>query len=123
MIPSEPDASAERGAPVHRLAELLGAEVVDAAGRRLGHVNDVRFVAGQDRGHGQELTVAGLVVAGRHAGSLLGYDRRPSQGPWLVRAVVRRLHRHAGYVPWTEVRHVAWADRRVEVASGPRPLS
>jgi sporulation protein YlmC with PRC-barrel domain len=108
--------------PVHRLVDLLGAEVVDGEGRRLGRVNDVRFTAGSDEGAGQELSVVGLVVAGRHEGSLLGYDRRPTQGPWLIRMIVRRLHRNAGYVPWTAVRTVEWAGRRVVVADGLRPL-
>jgi hypothetical protein len=62
-----------------------------------------------------ELVVDGLIVSDRHAGSMLGYDRRDAQGPWLVRAVVRRLHRNARYLPWTAVHDVAWTDRRITV--------
>lgn len=103
----------DAGTPAgHRLADLLGATVVSAGGRELGHVNDVRLSVetGPD---GPELVVDGLVVSGRHAGSMLGYDRRGDQGPWLLRTIVRRLHRGAGYLPWTAVGEVRWADRRV----------
>ena len=55
----------------------------------------------------------GLVVAGRHEGSLLGYDRRAGQGPWLLRVLIRRLHRNAGFAPWGSVGSVDWAERRV----------
>jgi hypothetical protein len=34
-----------------------------------------------------------LIVGNGRPGSLLGYDRRRAQGPWLVRQVVSRLHR------------------------------
>ena len=35
------------------------------------------------------LVVDGLVVDGRHVGSMLRYDRRAEQGPWLLRRMVR----------------------------------
>jgi len=35
---------------------------------------------------------------------MLGYDRRDQQGPWLVRLIVRRLHRRLLVVPWEAVR-------------------
>jgi hypothetical protein len=53
------------------------------------------------------------VISDRHAGSMLGYDRRADQGTWLVRRIVRRLHRNARYLPWPAVRGVSWADHRV----------
>ena len=85
-------------------------------GRALGHVNDVRLATGHGiRGTRAELLVEGFVVGTRHAGSLLGYDRRSEQGPWLVRRLVRWLHRHAGYVAWEAVRSVDWGERRVVV--------
>jgi len=86
----------------HRLGDLLGGQVT-VDGRPAGHLNDVRLER-TDAG----LRIAGLVIGDRHAGSLLGYDRRPDQGPWLIRSVVRRLHAHAGYVPWDDVRGIDW---------------
>jgi PRC-barrel domain len=98
-------------ATVHRLHDLLGLPVVAPDGRRLGYVNDVRLSPGPAvRGLHAELVVDGLVVADRHAGSLLGYDRRAEQGPWLVRWAVRALHRKARYVPWRAIRDITWGD-------------
>ena len=89
---------------VCRLVDLLGLPVLAVDGSRLGLVNDLRLVpAGKVRGVFAELVVDGIVVDGHHAGSMLGYDRRAEQGPWLVRILVRALHRRAGYVPWGDV--------------------
>ena len=94
-----------------RLHDLLGLPVVTVDGRTLGHVNDVRLAPGPAlHGMRSELLVDGLVVADRHAGSLLGYDRRAEKGPWLVRVAVRFLHRSAGYAPWSAVHSVEWGD-------------
>jgi hypothetical protein len=77
---------------VLRLNDLLGLPVESPGGRTLGHVNDVRLRPSQAvRGLRSELVIDGLIIADRHAGSLLGYDRRAEQGPWLVRRVVRYL--------------------------------
>jgi hypothetical protein len=63
------------------------------------------------------LHVVGLVVSDRHAGSLLGYDRRADQGPWLVRVLVRLVHRKARYVRRADV-DVDWAGPRVSADPG-----
>jgi len=111
MTPNDDSA----GAPgVRRLHDLLGMTVRTPTGRVLGHVNDLRLVADRAvRGLHAELVVDGLVVDGRHAGSLLGYDRRQEQGPWLLRLIVRALHRHAGYTPWSAVDRLDWDAREV----------
>jgi len=99
------------GALTVRLNDLLGLPVVAAGGRVLGHVNDVRLAPGRAvHGVRAELVVDGLIVADRHAGSLLGYDRRAEQGPWLIRRAVRAVHRNAGYAPWEWVREISWGD-------------
>jgi hypothetical protein len=96
---------------VLRLNDLLGLPVESPGGRTLGHVNDVRLRPSQAvRGLRSELVIDGLIIADRHAGSLLGYDRRAEQGPWLVRRVVRYLHRNAGYARWDAVREVTWGE-------------
>jgi hypothetical protein len=112
-------------ADVHRLNDLLGARVITGDGRELGHVNDVRLAPGPAvRGVRAELVVEGVVISDRHAGSMLGYDRRGDQGPWLVRVLMRRLHRNARYLPWAAVRHVSWDDQLVTIdPSGLAPLT
>lgn len=95
----------------HRISELLGCKVITCDGRELGVVKDVRLApTSAVAGLRAELIVAGLVVGKRHTGALLGYDRQPEQGPWLVRAVVRWLHRDSGYLPWHVIRDIGWSD-------------
>ncbi|HVQ91330.1 MAG TPA: PRC-barrel domain-containing protein [Mycobacteriales bacterium] len=87
-----------------RASDLIGADVLDRDGRRLGVVTDLRCVQdGPLRGAMATPRVAALLVSRRHTGSLLGYDRRDQQGPWLIRRIVRRLHRHLLEIPWTAV--------------------
>ena len=117
MAPAEVTAGSR-----HTLSDLLGCAVLDRDGRRLGFVNDVRLgpAPGVD-GTFARLRVEGLVVADASVGSLLGYERGRTQGPWLVRVIVRRLHRRAGYAPWEAVGDLDWSARTV-VVDGLRPL-
>ena len=110
MTPSE--------ANPHRMGDLLGFTVRTASGRSLGHVNDLRLApTAVVQGVFPELVTEGLVVDGRHAASMLGYDRRAEQGPWLVRKLVRRLHRGAGYLSWSAVDRVDWEAAEVVVTA------
>ena len=112
MTPSDTGA----GTRVRRLVDLLHMQVRDPDGRVLGRVNDLRLSPTRAvRGVAAELMVDGIIVDGNHPGSLLGYDRRSEQGPWLVRVAVRALHRHAGYLPWEAVADIDWDDRHVTV--------
>jgi hypothetical protein len=77
-------------------------------------VTDVRLVPSSHlRGQLTELVVDGLVVGKNRPGTLFGYDRHPKQGPWVIRAVVRALHRHTGYLTWDDVDRVDWDERVV----------
>ena len=83
-----------------RLSDLLGADVVDEAGRSAGHVHDVRLV--QDGplvgGFGASLRVGGLIVGRRSIGARLGYERREMRGPLVVKLAVG-WHGGAGVGP------------------------
>jgi sporulation protein YlmC with PRC-barrel domain len=92
-----------------RLSDLLSRPVRDSAGQAVGQVADVRLV--QDgpllRQVHNAFRVAGLIVVTRHTGRLFGYERGPAiKGPWLVRALLRVLHRNTRYVPWEHVERI-----------------
>lgn len=100
----------------HRMTDLLGMGVRFADGRDGDQVTDVRLApATRVPGPLAELVVDGLVVGRRRPGTLFGYARNPGQGPWMVRSVVRLLHRHTGYLAWEDVDHVDWAAGVVHV--------
>lgn len=106
-----------------RASDLIGLEVIGAAGQRLGVVVDLRCVQdGPLRGAMQAPRVAALIVSGRHTGSFLGYDRRPQQGPWLIRTIVQFLHRHAVLIPWEAVADSAGPIVLRTGAPEPKPL-
>jgi hypothetical protein len=87
-----------------RASDLIGREVVTADGTSVGVVTDLRCVQdGPLRGTQAALRVDAVLVSRHHTGSVLGYDRRRQQGPWLIQAIVRRLHRHMQVVPWSDV--------------------
>ena len=91
-----------------RLTELLGAEVVDQAGRSAGRVHDVRLV--QDGplmgGFGAGLRLDGLIVGRRAVGARLGYERREMHGPLLVKLLAGWLHHDGRFVAWDRVRAI-----------------
>jgi hypothetical protein len=110
-----------------RLSDLLGADVVDADGDMVGRVTDVRLAQTGPVPPGPgvlaELVVESLLVSPHHTGALFGYERRREQGPALLRAVVRLIHRHALLVDWSEVAGWDPASHRVTLVSdhAPRP--
>jgi hypothetical protein len=88
-----------------RLTELLGAEVVDQAGRSAGRVHDVRLV--QDGplmgGFGAGLRLGGLIVGRRAVGARLGYERREMHGPLLVKLLAGWLRHDGRFVAWDQI--------------------
>lgn len=98
----------------HRLGHLTGMDVVGPDGRRAGRVLDARFEPGADR----RLVLCSLIVGHGRPGTLLGYDRRSDQGPWLVRAVVRWLHRHTVIVAAGDA-DISWDDATVTLRTEP----
>lgn len=95
----------------HRFNDLLGMHVRFSDGRDGDNVIDLRLTSA-DRVPGPlaELVVDGVIVGRMRPGTLFGYDRNRDQGPWLIRTVVRALHRHTGYVDWTDVDHIDWHE-------------
>jgi hypothetical protein len=87
-----------------RASDLIGREVLDSQGARIGVITDLRCVQdGPLRGGVAMLRVDAALISTRHTGATLGYDRRPRQGPWIIRAAVRRLHRDLRIVPWSTI--------------------
>jgi sporulation protein YlmC with PRC-barrel domain len=98
----------------HRLGRLTGLDALAPDGRRVGRVLDCRFEM-EDRGR---LVMCALLVGHGRPGSLLGYDRRSDQGPWLVRTLVRRLHRHTVIIPARDA-VIDWAAGTVRLRTRP----
>ena len=99
-----------------RLSDLVGMQVRFADGDEAREVIDVRL-SPTDTVNGElpELAVSGLLVGRARPGTLFGYDRDPDMGPWIIRAVVRAIHRHTGYLEWADVEQVDWDARVVRV--------
>jgi sporulation protein YlmC with PRC-barrel domain len=96
-----------QGQRERRLNDLLQLRVQDLTGRRLGRVLDVRLERGTTE-PGRGIRVRGLVIGHGRPGSYLGYDRRPEMGPWLVRSIVRWLHRHSAYAALDDLDALDW---------------
>ena len=108
----------------HRLDRLLGCHVRFADGRDGDLVIDATMTRTDPHDQSSALRVEGLVIGRRRPGTLFGYHRHPKQGPWLVRIIVRALHRHTVYVDWDDVRHVDWDARLVQLGVDEcRPLA
>lgn len=97
-----------------RASDLLGREVVDVGGVRIGVVMDLRCVqTGSSAGGGPALRVESLVVSRHRTGAPLGYLRSEQNGPWLVRVLIRALHRRTAVVAWGEVEGWEQNDDRI----------
>jgi sporulation protein YlmC with PRC-barrel domain len=96
-----------------RFGHLTGMDVLDADGSRIGLVLDARFSPAADG----MLVLRSLLVGRGRPGSLLGYDRREGQGPWLVRVVVRWLHRHTATVDIADA-SILWNRAEVRLNAG-----
>jgi hypothetical protein len=108
----------------HRLDDLLGMTVRFRDTSLERQVIDVRLApSSRVPGPLAELVVSGMIVGSQRPGTLFGYDRHPHQGPWLIRTIVRWLHRNSGFVEWADVESIDWHGRVVTVrADRPRAL-
>jgi hypothetical protein len=88
-----------------RAADLLGLPVRGPGGKDHGRVLDVRLVQdGPLRGAYATMRVEGLVTGHHSMAAHLGYDRAGTEGPWLVRVLVRALTRGNRFLPWDQAR-------------------
>lgn len=105
LLRAEPERDGE-----HRITDLLGATVTGPDGR-LGRVLDVRL---EPTPHPESsLRVVGLLVGRALPGTLLGYDRREEQGPWLLARLVRTIHRHTFALGFEDVDDIDWDAKEV----------
>jgi hypothetical protein len=101
-----------------RATDLIGLDVYDPHGEHLGVVIDLRCIQdGPLRGAMATLRVDSLLVSRRRTGAQLGYQRRTQQGPWLLRAALRRLHG----IPWSfpGLPSVSTPDRSASTLAAP----
>ncbi|MEA2497955.1 MAG: hypothetical protein QOH26_360 [Actinomycetota bacterium] len=88
-----------------RLSDLLGEEVFDVDGRRVGKVHDVRVV--QDGPligtFGAAFRIDGLIVGKGSLGARMGFDRSEMKGPYLLKVFFNARHAGTKYVPWDSV--------------------
>lgn len=92
-----------------RVTDLLGSEVRDEHGRRVGRVHDVRMVREGPRLQpvGQPAyRVRGLIVGLGAVGRRLGYAGPSVTGPWLLKVVFGFLARRGRYIEWQRVQRV-----------------
>jgi len=102
------------------LNDLLGLDVFDDRGERLGKVLDARFVlggpgraapagaaAGAGAGAGAgEARLEGLIISPHSRHSYLGYERLDMNSPAIINAILGWLHRGTFYVQWDMVERV-----------------
>jgi hypothetical protein len=102
-----------------RLGDLLGSAVVDADGRRVGTVRDVRI-----RPVSGDMSVTGIVIGdGPLAGMAhsWGYAERRACGPWPFEALMRRARITSAFVRAADI--ARWDVGRVALRAGARPVS
>jgi hypothetical protein len=89
-----------------RTSDLLDRPVVDAAGRRIGRVRDVRLVRDGHDAYGRPVyRLDGLVVGRPFDGDRLGYGRTVD-APRLLAAVFAAVRRRQYYVHWGDVARI-----------------
>jgi sporulation protein YlmC with PRC-barrel domain len=101
----------ERDREAFRLGSLGGMTVLAPDGGQAGQVLDARFEPAADG----SLVLRSLLVGRGGPGSLLGYDRRRDQGPWMVAAIVRLWHRDTRVVDVSSV-VIEWNTGQVRLA-------
>ncbi len=98
-----------------RATELLGCEVVDARGRPLGTVVDLRLARPRPAGGPGPFTVTTVVVDRVHWPHRWGLVPARSSGPFPLRALARAAARGCRSVPVGDV--AVWEPGRIQLRS------
>lgn len=99
------------------LSDLLGSDVFDAGGRRLGSLLDVRLeMSGTPRQLLADLEVVGILVSPYSRISTWGFERRGAKAPAIIARPQHWLHRGTFLVDWRDVAVVH--DGRVTLREG-----
>lgn len=89
------------------LSDLLGRDVLDGTGAKVGQVTDARFVLDGHPASKASLAQArlyGFLVNPRsHRASYLGYERRGLTAPWPIGRLERWWSRGSFLVVWEDV--------------------
>ncbi|MHA6629725.1 PRC-barrel domain-containing protein [Pseudonocardia sichuanensis] len=85
------------------MSDLLDRRVVDASGRHVGRVREVRLVP--DAANPDTYRMDGLVVGRLLGGDRLGYGRTVA-APWLLARLFAAIRRTQHHVRWDEVERV-----------------
>ena len=88
-----------------RVALLFGRAAVDAEGRPIGRVHDVRLRRDGPiiPGFGPGLRVEGIIIGRGSIANRLGLDRPDIAGPWPLDVLGKRAAQRAKFVPWENV--------------------
>jgi hypothetical protein len=90
-----------------RLADLIGADVFDAAGEKAGTVHDARLSKQPDPAAPGNtigtIRLEQLVLRPSSIGARLGYAHREMRGPLLLARALRSLARKATIVAWEDI--------------------
>jgi len=103
-------------ADVFRLSDLVGAQVIDVTGAPLGRVGDARLAS---EAADTPFRLDGFIVGATEIGDRLGYGYQPggnARRPVPLSTLLKRIARHARYVPWDVV--AARERRAVRLAVG-----
>jgi hypothetical protein len=105
-----------------RLAELIGAPVMDASGRRVGAVRDLRIRREESGG---EMVVTGIVIGDgplAEQAHRWGFVEDRAHGPWLLRALTRRSRTAARVIAAEHVDEWTADQIRLRAGAASRPL-
>jgi hypothetical protein len=101
------------------MSDVLGAEVLDVEGTKLGHVYDVRLVQeGPPIGpFGASLRLQALLLGATAVGARLGFERNDVRGPWPLRAAFSALHGRMRVATWEQIASIEEDRIRLRVSA------
>ncbi|GAB20334.1 hypothetical protein GOEFS_110_00630 [Gordonia effusa NBRC 100432] len=99
---------------------MISSDLVGASARcdgvAVGFVSDLRIEL-NDEFCAAGLPVVGVVISPRVRSTFLGYERTEMKGPWMVKQLLRFMHRDSFFVDWSDVAGVDAAARILKLRS------